>query len=165
MIDVNKMLAKRQDLDEQYTLFFEEFLPAVSGRRKWKKGVQMHTHLASTKVTATDETLGLVILLNSHEHWEAMHQYKEDQKKPGFEMEYDEDDKEIKPFEKIKTKYTSDSKQNRRKSFGGWNDEGKLMFNKLRKEVNQDRQEYIDWDQGFLEKMVAKQEQPKSKKR
>jgi hypothetical protein len=53
-----------------------------------------------------------------------------------------------------KTKYTMDPKESQMKSFGGWNNEGKIMFNKVLAEIKVDRMAHPNWEKSYRNTMA-----------
>ena len=47
-----------------------------------------------------------------------------------------------------------DCKKKKGEEFGGWNNEGKRMFNKLKDEIKEDRKANPSWEDSFLRAMV-----------
>ncbi len=99
-------------------IFFDFFLPAVVGKKKYKNRVAYEP--VSKIATVSDEALAMLLLENSWEKWE------------------DELDKETTDPSKLKpTKWTSMKSQGKR--YCGWNQDGMIRFNELCDIVKKDR--------------------------
>ena len=111
---------------ESYKWYIDNFVGSVVGKSVWKS--KKFTTKPCDIATATDEALGLLVLLNSHEMWKES-------------MEEGE-----KPISK-KTKFTSKSNEEGQNGngntilYGGWSDAGIHIFNELVGRIALDREQ------------------------
>jgi hypothetical protein len=165
---MDKVMCYRKDVDKQYTLFMKEFVSCVAGKKVWNDLAQ-RTTLLSDLVTQSDEALAIVLLLNSQDRWEEMFQ------KELIDQQGDSGEDEVQhpaiedtavgngsyPASRKRkqwdnpTKYTMDCKKRKGKEFGGWNNEGKRMFNQLKDDISEDRKVNHSWEHLFLRTMVT----------
>jgi hypothetical protein len=175
-IDVNKIMKGREDKDGQYTQFVKVLVPSVAGRKLWNNKVQ-RTTLLSDIVTVCDEALSLLLLINSRDRWEEMFQADKEAKAEAenesrtIHLTIVGESNEVTTNKKQKklnatTKYTMDTKKQRNKDFGGWNNEGKRMFNRLKEDVEMDRINHHEWEKDFLKENIRLLEvRPKKRNR
>ncbi len=167
-IDMDKIMFYRNDVDNQYTLFMKEFVPCVAGKKLWNDLAQRTTVL-SELVTQSDEALAIVLLLNSKDRWEEMFLKELRDEEDGSGTDEDNHpnigdnatgrmdvatSRKRKQWDNL-AKYTMDCKRKKGKEFGGWNNEGKRMFNKLKDDIKEDREINKDWEKVFLHTMVT----------
>ena len=175
VIDLKKICKNRQDEDDQYTMFMSKFVPCVAGLKVWTLDSQKTT-LVSKAVTPSDEALAILLMMNSIDRWEEMHLHElsiksgeeentnveegiSDDNHPSIREEdpLAADNKVRKKRMKWKasTLYTMDCKKKQNKEFGGWNNEGKTMYNLLVNAIKEDRINNPDWEKQYLHKKVA----------
>jgi hypothetical protein len=53
------------------------------------------------------------------------------------------------------TRYTMDCKKKQSKEFGGWNNEGRRMYNKLLDDIKEDRFNRAEWEKKYLRRMAT----------
>jgi hypothetical protein len=176
VIDLKKICKNRQDEDDQYTMFMSKFVPCVAGLKIWTLDSQK-TRLVSKVVTPSDEALAILLMMNSIDRWEEMHLHElsiksgEEKDDNGEEGISDDNHRSIREQEdplaaenkvskkrmkwKATTRYTMDCKKKQNKEFGGWNNEGKTMYNILVNAIKEDRINNPDWERQYLHKKVA----------
>ena len=170
-----KIWKNRQDEDDQYTMFMSKFVPCVAGLKVWTLDSQKTT-LVLKAVTPSDEALAILLMMNSIDRWEEMHLHElsiksgeeentnveegiSDDNHPSIREEdpLAADNKVRKKRMKWKatTRYTMDCKKKQNKEFGGWNNEGKTMYNLLVNAIKEDRINNPDWEKQYLREKVA----------
>ena len=124
---------------ESYKWFLDNFIGSVVGKSVWRS--KKFTTKPCEIATATDEALGLLVLLNSHEMW------KESLEEGG------------EPLSK-KTKFTSRSMEGghsfsgNTELYGGWSDAGLHVFNELVAKIALDRERNSEFDDEFLKEKM-----------
>ena len=63
------------------------------------------------------------------------------------------------------TRFTMFNKQGEKKNFGGWSNDGIIMFNSLVQDVEEDRSEHPSWDEDFKQRQVALGTKTKTRKK
>jgi hypothetical protein len=183
VIDLDKIAKYRLDEDDQYTVFMTRFVPCVAGLKIWTTEVQKTKHVSKV-VTPSDEALGILFLMNSIDRWEQMYQHEiaagvntgvddDESENEGEDsgnstknhpnIEDEENQQTSKPTAKPTkkrmkwepTRFTMDCKKRQNKEFGGWNNEGRRMYNKLLDDIKDNRIEYPDWEKNYLHKMIS----------
>lgn len=159
--------------EETMDIFCDTIISCVVGKVEWKKNrcVKPMGQVA----TVSDEAFALLVLENIWEIWsevptEEWLETREETKKKSVgvaaEENSDENQKTPPPREKTKKvragKYTGNYIGAGK--FRGWNAEGIQRYNELLQLVRKNREDYPDYDDGYLERMQDKHNSKKTKK-
>ena len=63
------------------------------------------------------------------------------------------------------TRFTMFNKQGEKKNFGGWSNDGIIMFNSLVQDVEEDKSKHPSWDEDFKQRQVALGTKTKTRKK
>lgn len=156
----NQMVEKMREDKELYTIFYDDILCCVIGKKLWRKRLSIATETAAKVATPLDEAIALLLLENSWDVWREQFERKYSGtvfspseiavlNPPGKEA--DARTKEARVASKFVPLYSSKSAEEGRPIHDGWSAEGLNRFTQLYNMVTTNRGRFKEFDEEYLE--------------